>query len=251
MPDVRRHRSRRVGVASNVRDVLEFLCGPVGFALLLQYVGDRVAQLEQHLDVQRGVIQPVVRQWTLRPVGRSVSLHQLQAQQPLHHCRQVHPIKGCQPACQLGVIQLRRPHADLGQAGQILVRRVQHPLVGGQYVGDRRQRRQRVVAVADGVDQDGARPCAPDLHEIGAIGVPEAGRPLGIDRKRTVARRQKLCGPGNFSPAHRQLRDPVSRHQQRRRLRLSRLGGHGVIPGGVCHLSSAGAGAQIGDTVRR
>ena len=42
--------------------MLEFLCGPIGFALLLEYSGDRVTQVEQHFDVQRGVVQPVVRQ---------------------------------------------------------------------------------------------------------------------------------------------------------------------------------------------
>ena len=205
--------------------VLEFLCCPIGFALLQQDVGDRVAQLEQHLDIQRGIVQPVVRQRTLRPVRRAVSLHQLQTQQPLHHRGQVDPVIAGQPACQFGVVQLRRLDADLGQAGQVLIGRVQHPLVGGQHLGDRGQRRHRVAAVVHRVDQHCARTLAADLHEIGAIGVPEAGRPLGIDRERPVAGRQKLCGPGDFSSADRQLRHPVPRCQQWRRLRLRRLGG--------------------------
>ncbi len=54
----------------------------------------------------------------------------LQAEQPLHHRGQVHPVEAGQPARQLGVVERGRPHADLGEARQVLVGGVQHPLVG-------------------------------------------------------------------------------------------------------------------------
>ena len=123
--------------------MLEFLCSPIGFVLLLEHSGDGVTQVEQHFDVQRGVVQPVVRQRPLRPVRGAVALHQLQAEQSLHHRGEVDLVVAREPAGEFGVVELRRSHADLGQARQVLVGRVQHPLVGGQHLRDGSQRGDR------------------------------------------------------------------------------------------------------------
>ena len=69
MPDVRRHRSRRVGARFEGAQVFEFLCGPIGFALLGQHRGDRGRAVREHLDVEGGVVQPLraaAGAWTSR-----------------------------------------------------------------------------------------------------------------------------------------------------------------------------------------
>ena len=48
--------------------------GPLGLALLLEDRGERVAQVDQHLDVQRRVDQPLLGQRPGAPVGRRVAL---------------------------------------------------------------------------------------------------------------------------------------------------------------------------------
>ncbi|SHW26810.1 Uncharacterised protein [Mycobacteroides abscessus subsp. abscessus] len=179
--------------------VLEFLCGPFGFALGLQLGGNRKTQFQQHLDVERRVVQPVRGQRALGPVGSAVPLLQAEAQQPLHHGRQVHPVVSGQPAAQFGVVQGRRLHTQFGKARQILVGRMQNPLVGVHDLGHRRQRFQRVDAVADGVDQHRAGTCAPNLDQVGPVGVAEARRPLGVDREGTVSGCQKLSGTGDVA----------------------------------------------------
>ena len=70
---------------------------------------------------------------------------------------------------------------------------MEHPFVGGQHFGDRGQRDQRIGAVVHRIDQDGAGTLAADLHQIGAVGVAETGRPFRVDREGSVARGQKLC----------------------------------------------------------
>ena len=211
MPDVRRQRSRRVGAAIDCAQVLEFLCRPLGLALFLEHVADRRSQFEEHLDVQRGVVEPFGRQRPLGPVGGAVSLHQPQTEQPLHHRGQVHPVEAGQPAGQLGVVQLRRRHADLGQTRQILVGGVQHPLVGGQYLGDRGQRRHRVAAVVDRVDQHRASAGAADLHQVGAVGVAEARRALGVDGERAVPDAKSSAARAISLRTDRQLGHAVAR----------------------------------------
>ena len=66
--------------------------------------------------------------------------------------------------------------ADLAQAGEVLARGVQHPLVGLDGVVQFRE-------VADGgrVEQEGARAAAVQLNQIGALRVAEAGCPFGVD----------------------------------------------------------------------
>ena len=100
IPDVRRQRSRRGrrGLsASRGPQIVEFLCGPIGFALLRQDRRDRRAQFDEHFHVERRVVEPVRGQRALGPVGRAMALDQPQTQQPLDHGRQVHPVESGQP----------------------------------------------------------------------------------------------------------------------------------------------------------
>ncbi len=57
---------------------VELLAGPLALALGLQVGGDRVAQLDEDLDVERGVAQPGLGQGPGRPVDGGVLLGQRQ-----------------------------------------------------------------------------------------------------------------------------------------------------------------------------
>ena len=70
-------------------------------------------------------------------------------------------------------------HAEVGQAGQVLVRGVHDPLGVAERGGDRRQ-----VGAADRVDQQDAGALAAQLHEVGAMAVAIARRALGVDGQR-------------------------------------------------------------------
>ena len=93
--------------------------------------GQHVAQLDEHLDVERRVDEPVVGQRAARPVGGAVALLQRQPEQLLDQRPEADAGEPGEPAGQLGVEQPRGRQPDLGQAGQVLVRGVQHPLRPG------------------------------------------------------------------------------------------------------------------------
>jgi hypothetical protein len=124
-----------------------------------------------------------------------------------------------EPAGEFGVVERRRPHAQFGQARQILVGGVQHPFAGVEDVGDRRHHHRGVLAVVDGVDEHRARAGPPDLHQVGAVGVAEARRALGVDREGSVAAGEKLCRGQDLIGGDRQLGYAVGRRQQRGGLR--------------------------------
>ena len=104
-PEVRRHGSIRGSGAGGGRDRRELLPRPLGLALLDQDGVQRVAQLDQHLDVQRGVPQPGRGQRTGGPVGGSVPLLQGQPEHLLDQRAQPDPRVAGEPAGQLGVEQ--------------------------------------------------------------------------------------------------------------------------------------------------
>ena len=214
MPEVRRHRSRRVGCAFEVAEVLELLGGPFGLALFLEHGRDGGFQFDEHFDVERGVIQPLLRQRSFGPVGGAVALLQTEPEQALHHRRQVHPVEAGQPAGQFGVVKLRRAHSDLGEARQVLVGGMQHPLVGGEHLGYGRQGGQGVSAVVDGVDQHGARAVAVDLHQVGPVRVTETGGAFGVDGERAVPGRKEVGGLLDLVRGHRQQRDTARGGEQ-------------------------------------
>ena len=128
MPEVRRHGSVRGGGGGGGAGGLELLLGPLGLAGLGQHVDQRGPQRDQQLDVERGVDQPVVGQRPGAPVVGRVALLQADAEVVLDHGAQRDPFLAEQPAGEFGVEQPRRAQAQFGQAGQVLVGRVQDPL---------------------------------------------------------------------------------------------------------------------------
>ena len=111
MPEVRRHGSARGRGRPGGAHGLELLQRPLQLALLGEQVGEHVAQLDQHLDVERGVDQPVLGQRAARPVGGAVPLLQRQPEQLLDQRAEPDPGQPGQPAGQLGVEQPRRAPA--------------------------------------------------------------------------------------------------------------------------------------------
>ncbi len=157
----------------------ELLLGPVALALLVELVGQRVPQLDEHLDVQRGVAQPRLGEGTGRPVGGGVALLQRQPQHLLDDRAEPDPGVAQQPAGQLGVEDPGRAQAELGQAGQVLRRRVQHPLVLGDGPAEGAE-----VGQLTRVDEHRAHVGPAQLDEVGALAVAVAGGALGVDRDR-------------------------------------------------------------------
>ncbi len=209
-PPVPSRRGTRI-FRTRVPQVVEFLCGPIGFALPGEDLRDRRAQLDEQFHVQRGVVEPFGGQGPLGPVRRAVALGQPETQQPLDHGGQVHAFEPGQAARELGVIQRGRPHAHLRQTGQVLIGRVQDPFVGAQHLGHRPQRLQRVAAVAHRVDQHGAGARPADLDQVGPVGVAETRRPLGVHRERPAPTVQALGRGLDFVHAHRDGRDAFGR----------------------------------------
>ena len=80
----------------------------------IQLGGQRVAQLDEHLDVEGGVLQPRLGQRPGRPVDGGVLLGMPVAEHRLHQGGQPDPRVAEQPAGELGVEQRGRAQADLG-----------------------------------------------------------------------------------------------------------------------------------------
>jgi hypothetical protein len=153
--------------------------GPLQLALAGEVGLEGVPELEQHLDVERGVDQPGFRERPGRPVRSAVALLEPVAQDVLDHGAEADPLEPREPPGELGVEHRRRHHTDLGQAGDVLGGRVQHPLLALQHLSEQRQ-----VGAADRVDERRPGALAAQLHEVGTLGVPVARGPLGVDGDR-------------------------------------------------------------------
>jgi len=162
--------------------VVELLARPLGLARLLQLGGQAVAQLDEHLDVQRGVLEPGGGQRARGPVGGRVLLLHPEAQQGLDQGREPDARVAEEPSGELGVEQRVGVQPDLVEAGEVLGRGVQDPLGAGQDLLQRCHRGE-----GDGVDQRGATAVAAQLDEVGPVGVAVARGPLGVDGDRSGA----------------------------------------------------------------
>src|SRR5690606_24337777 len=60
---------------------LKLLRGDIDLALSIELLGDCIAQIWQQSDVERGILEPRIRQWASRPVGGRVRLAELNAEQ--------------------------------------------------------------------------------------------------------------------------------------------------------------------------
>ena len=144
---------------------------------------DGVTQVDEDLDVQRGVAQPGLRERARGPVGRRVPLLQGQPQDLLDELPETDAGVPGQPGAERsGVEDPLRAHPDVAQAGQVLAGRVQHPL--GVREGGVQGRE---VGAADRVDQRGTRSGAPELDEVGTLPVPIARGALRVDGYRAAA----------------------------------------------------------------
>ena len=184
----------------------ELLPGPFGLALLGQLVGKRVPQLDEDLDVERRIAQPLLRQRPGRPVRRRMSLLQAEAKHRLDHCGEADARTAEQPPGNFGVKELPRPVAQLGETRQVLGCRVEHGLGVCERGVECRQ-----VRACDGVDQHGPGTLAAELHQEGAMTVPEPGCALGVNGDRTVAPGQGLDGGFQCGGAGYQRRKAVTR----------------------------------------
>ena len=191
--------------------VLELLEGPVQLPRLGQPVLGGPAQLHEHLHVQGGVVEPVHRQGTLGPVHGRVLLGEREAQQLLGHRGEPHLAQPQQPSAQLGVEEPVRSHVQLREARHVLGGGVQHPLDAAQ----------RLVHLGQGahglgVDQDGARSFAAQLHEERALAVAESGGALGVHGHRPRGLGELLGGarqtPRGVHHAGQTLRGAVEVH---------------------------------------
>ena len=209
IPDVRRHASTRATASKESRR-LELLPRPLVLAGLDQLCGQRLPELHEHLDVERGVLQPRLRQRPPRPVdGRVLLLHPA-AEHRLDQGGQADAWVAEQPPGQLGVEERARPEPDVGEAGQVLGGGVQDPLGALERRGQRRQRLE-----GDRVDQPGAGVLAAELDEVGATGVAVAGGPLGVDRDRSGAGRDRGARLGQPGLGVGDRRQPLAQQEQR------------------------------------
>ena len=180
MPDVRRHGSSRAAAAGERQQGLELLRRPLALAGLLELGGDEVAELDEHLDVERGVDQPRLGQRPGRPVGGRVLLGQAAAEVVLDQRGEADARQVEQAAGELGVEQRARAQPDLGEAGEVLA----WPRAGSTRRRRSRRRAARGRRTAMGSMRRGAGALAAYLDQVGALGVAVAGRALGVDGDR-------------------------------------------------------------------
>ena len=79
--------------------------------------------------------------------------------------------------------------ADLAQAGEVLARGVQDPLLAGHRLGELARSRR---SPADRTEEPGSAP--EHLDQVGALRVAEPGCAFGVDRDRPVARGDRRDG---------------------------------------------------------
>ena len=175
-----------------------------------QFRRQRVPQVHQDLDVQRGVAEPVVRQRAGGPVRGRVTLLQGQAEDVLDERAEPHPRVTEQPPGEFGVKQPLRPVSEVRQAGQVLRGRVQHRFGAGE-----RRVQLRQVRAGHRVDQHGPGAPAAQLDQEGPVTVTETGRPFGVHRHRPVTRAQRADRLTERAGRRHQRWQAITRLQQR------------------------------------
>jgi hypothetical protein len=136
-------------------------------------------------------------------------LGQRHTEQVLDHRGEAHPLEAGQPAAELGVEQPPRHHPEVGQAGQVLGRRVDHPLRPVQRGAQRGEVGQRLR-----VDQRGPGAAPAQLDQECPLAVAVAGGALGVDGDRAGARGHRLHGRRQAGAVRDHHRDAVARHGQ-------------------------------------
>jgi len=170
---------------------LELLAGPFGLPGGVEVCREPFAQDHEEFDVERRVAKPVQGEGAGGPVDRGVLLGQPEAQFLGHDGGQAHPFPSEQPPGEFGIEEACGPQVDLGQAGQVLRRGVDHPLHALERLGERGQVRER-----HRVHQCGPGAVPAQLHQVGALAVPVAGRAFGVDGHGARACRERLREAG-------------------------------------------------------
>ncbi len=109
-------------------------------------------------------------------------LGEAKAQQLFDHGGEAHAGQPGEAGGEFGVEEFVRPHAEFGQAGQVLAGRVQDPFDAAQGVVDDAQ-----VVEGFRIDQPGAGAFAADLDQEGALAVAEAGGAFGVNARGAVS----------------------------------------------------------------
>ena len=236
-PETRRHASWRTAGSKSSRWSNSWRA-QVGLAGLLELGGHQVAQLDEDLDVEGGVLQPRLGQRARGPVGGGVLLAHPLAQQGLDQGGEPDAGVAEQAAGELGVEERGGLQADLAQAGEVLGRGVQDPLGAGEGLLEGGQGLE-----GDRVDQPGAGALAAQLDEVGAGRVAVARRPLGVDGDRAGGRGERLAGLGEARLGVGDPGQPVAQGQQRD---LGGLGLRDLAPSsGAVDLASPSSGSGV------
>ncbi len=214
-------------------DGVEFLVGPFQLALPVQFLLQRVPQVDQQLHVQGGVAQPGLGERAGGPVDGGVALLQRVAEHALDHRAESDPGEAGEAAGQLGVEQGGGHHAYFAQARQVLGGGVQDPFGAGQGFAQCGQ-----VGAAHRVDQRGPGTLTAQLHQVGALAVAVSGGPFGVDGDGAGARGEGRdhFGEGVRVGDHR--RNPLTGLQQGSRQPTGR--NNDVVRG-----AAPGGGAQV------
>jgi hypothetical protein len=138
----------------------------------------------------------------------------------LNHRREADARTAEQPPGNFGVKEHPRPVTELGQARQVLGCRMEDGLGICKSGVERGQ-----IRACDGVDQHRPGTVAAELHQEGAMTVPEPGSALGVNGDRTGAASQGLDGGLQRGGAGDQSREAVTRFQQQLDSGLGSLSG--------------------------
>ena len=161
-----------------MQDGCELLLRPGDLARGDEVRGQHVVQIDEHLDIECGIAQPVIGKRSLRPVRGAVALGQVQSEFALDERAETDAFAPEQASGELGVEDRLRDEADVAHAGQILGRGVQDPRGVSKAIGQGRQ-----IAEGCRIDEPGASLPAVELHQVGALPVLESRRALGVDRE--------------------------------------------------------------------
>ena len=223
MPEVRRHglgadprRARRRCATSAANSS----AAQADLPCRVQLGVERVAQVGEQLHVERGVRQPGLGQRPARPVGRRVVLLQGEPEQLLGQRGQPDPLEAGQPGGQFGVEQPARAQPHLGQAGQVLAGRVQHPLGLARSPRPARCR----SGSGSGSISAGAGAGPAQLHQVRALAVAVAGGAFGVQGDRAGARREAGHDLGKLGRGGHRIGGAVTRGGQRNGPAVGRVG---------------------------
>ncbi len=137
---------------TEVEEVGELLLRELPLAGRDELCGKGVADRQEHLDVEGGVVEPLLRQGTGRPVDGRMLLGQTDAERAFGDRGEAELLPPEESGGEFGVEERSGDHAAILQARQVLGDGVDDPLAAAEGRVERRQ-----VPELLGVEEDGAR----------------------------------------------------------------------------------------------